>query len=596
MTVVALSPLWQSPRLNATTWLAIFAVIAMVLVPTVNTEYLPPITSLRAERVGALMSCVAAALAWMSTRNGFATVPVSIVPLALLVVYLGAQALVKSHGYIETATLTALYIVLAALTLWTGATLARKLGRQTLSIAIALGLTAAAIFNAACGLIQFYELTASPLARLTVWAVEPGTNARAYGNVANANLLALTLLLGIAAIGYLRLIQAISTAVALAATTLILWTLVLTASRWPVLAIVWIVTASIWFAWRVDMTWTRQIRAAALIVAMLFVALSLLIDALGLGPVQSLWRRVGDEAVNVTDGSSGIRIYLWRQAIGMFISAPWFGVGVGGYRATMFERVTEFGSSAKPGLDPTAHNIVLTILAEWGLVGLMLMLVALLPLVWRLIRRTPRPRQAFALIVIGVLLIHSLLEAPLWYAHYLCAFTLIAAVDARSYRFRNGEWVRAMAAIAIAVGFAVSFHLVGEARALRLIHGASIDRPAFEAWLATQERDGQFRVRGLLRPQKEFFLWEHMAVGVLDPQFTVAQTEPVMRYLPSGNVVAHRIVALWRLGRPDEARALAARMVIVAPRGALALSEIIGQWPIHSGDDWAPLLRVLQRL
>jgi O-antigen ligase len=97
-------------------------------------------------------------------------------------------------------------------------------------------------------------------------------------------------------------------------------------------------------------------------------------------------------AEGVTSISS--RLYLWKSGWDMFLNAPWFGHGLGGF-AEMFETYRR-AAPVEPGLDvrftPWPHNVLIEILVEKGLAGLAAFLALLAVAVTNL---TAKPREDF---------------------------------------------------------------------------------------------------------------------------------------------------------------------------------------------------------
>ena len=73
------------------------------------------------------------------------------------------------------------------------------------------------------------------------------------------------------------------------------------------------------------------------------------------------------------------RVYLWRTGWEMFLNAPWFGHGLGGF-AELFDTYRS-AAPVEPGLDvrftPWPHNVLIEILVEKGIAGLMAFLALL---------------------------------------------------------------------------------------------------------------------------------------------------------------------------------------------------------------------------
>ncbi|MGL6072514.1 Wzy polymerase domain-containing protein, partial [Craterilacuibacter sp.] len=137
------------------------------------------------------------------------------------------------------------------------------------------------------------------------------------------------------------------------------------------------------------------------------------------------------------DGGFGARRWIeWQKAWSVFVAHPLFGVGLGGYAAQSVLLEPAFaGQWSESWLFTHCHNIVLQLLAETGIVGTLAVATGLL---WAFLPWFKRENAgADALLVLGlalVLLGHSLLEYPLWYASFLMVFAvLLGLTPARGF-------------------------------------------------------------------------------------------------------------------------------------------------------------------
>jgi O-antigen ligase len=117
------------------------------------------------------------------------------------------------------------------------------------------------------------------------------------------------------------------------------------------------------------------------------------------------------------------RMYLWRNGWDMFLTAPSFGHGLGGF-AELFDAYRQDGA-ADPGLDarftPWPHNVFIEILVEKGIAGLAAFLGLLAVVVANL---TGKPRQdlrgarraaAFLLVTLIIIGVLDSTTKRLWY-------------------------------------------------------------------------------------------------------------------------------------------------------------------------------------
>jgi O-antigen ligase len=156
-------------------------------------------------------------------------------------------------------------------------------------------------------------------------------------------------------------------------------------------------------------------------------------------PFDMAFKRTG--SISVDDGSLGVRFVMWKATGEMIKARPLSGVGAGAWEAMQpLYQVP----GAQLETDYYVHNEILQLLAEYGLVGwifLLLLLSYLLVSAWRTLRnRTPEglaeaPLRAIALASMLAFLIVSNIGFPWRLASTGCMFALclalLAASDAR---------------------------------------------------------------------------------------------------------------------------------------------------------------------
>jgi hypothetical protein len=134
-------------------------------------------------------------------------------------------------------------------------------------------------------------------------------------------------------------------------------------------------------------------------------------------------------AARIGEGDlSASRFAIWRDTLGLIRAQPWLGVGFGEFNFAW--SLTPFPQRPIAFFDHT-HNLPLQLAAELG-VPLALAVLALLALaLWQAWRRSlavagevgAALRAAFVMVLLMAL--HSQLEYPLWYAHFLLPTALV---------------------------------------------------------------------------------------------------------------------------------------------------------------------------
>ncbi len=151
-----------------------------------------------------------------------------------------------------------------------------------------------------------------------------------------------------------------------------------------------------------------------------------------------------------TTGSSGVRLVLWKSTLQMVQARPLTGVGAGAWEADvpLYQL-----PGAQLETDFYAHNEYLQLLAEYGAVGwifLLLLLIYLARAVWTtVLNSTQNPAspdgliRAVALMSLPALLLVSAVGFP-WRlastgALFAVALALLAATDSRGHESQSGE-------------------------------------------------------------------------------------------------------------------------------------------------------------
>ncbi|MBY0346591.1 MAG: Wzy polymerase domain-containing protein [Neisseriaceae bacterium] len=149
------------------------------------------------------------------------------------------------------------------------------------------------------------------------------------------------------------------------------------------------------------------------------------------------------------DDMSARRMVEWKKALMSFETAPLYGVGFMQYsaRSVEYQVLPEFRHSAmNSSLFAHSHNIVTQLLAEMGLIGAVVVVSGFLLVFLRILRSPAKTRYFLPFTLLCVMLIHSLLEYPLWYVYFLGAFVLLSALLPQAhYKLPvAGRWLSAL--------------------------------------------------------------------------------------------------------------------------------------------------------
>jgi len=181
--------------------------------------------------------------------------------------------------------------------------------------------------------------------------------------------------------------------------------------------------------------------------------------------------------ISALRGGDAGRTEMLADAWQLWLAHPLLGVGYGNYAPA---RLFELDGPMPAAHADHAHNLAAQVLAEWGLAGALPVAAALAVLTWALLRRRATPsstvEQAFFAMGVTALLIHSLVEYPLWLANFLLPFAVLAGALEQSVLPLPGRtvvrlrWVPVVGALTLMAGcaFAAWDYLRSQNMALRM--------------------------------------------------------------------------------------------------------------------------------
>lgn len=396
---------------------------------------------------------------------------------------------------------------------------------QPAALVLASSWLIAAVFNAGVGVAQSLSLITDS----TVW-LSASSGGEVYGNLRQRNQLATLLAIGLASAFYLitqlegRLRWLLAACVVLLSTVS-----ALTSSRTGMLH--WILLCGVALLaplWGAPAVWRRWALLAAGSYAV----------TLALAP--TMIERVAGGASCVS------RKVLWQNALHLSAQHPWTGWGPGmldyAHYATLY-----------PGerfclIVDNAHNLILHAAVELGWPVALLLVAGLLALLvfgrpWR--ERAPHRLLAWA--VLGVILLHSMVEYPLWYGPFQLAVILAAVLLVSRREPRGGGPMpraqRAPWALALVAMLYVGWDY----------HRAS------QVYLPPQERSALYpsgasasaRHSVLFKGQVEFAEFTTTPVTLANAGRLADMGERVLHYSPEPQVIEKLIDALAMLGQDE---------------------------------------------
>ena len=126
------------------------------------------------------------------------------------------------------------------------------------------------------------------------------------------------------------------------------------------------------------------------------------------------------------------RLALWKYGWMMFKTHPLLGVGWGEFPRYQFDFVRELGGVE---IANNAHDIFIDLLAKTGALGLGILLLGIVTWLVRVLRAPQTPARIFGLALLGVLMMHALVEYPQQYMFFLMpAMLVIGLLETRALR------------------------------------------------------------------------------------------------------------------------------------------------------------------
>ncbi len=467
--------------------------------------------------------------------------PLGIILLVLLQFILGKLA------YFDQALLLTQYLIWAALLMMLGQRLREELGLPRLLTALSVFLVLGAELNAAAGVLQHY--------RWHTWldtVITAKNGIAVYGNMAQPNHFADYISLGLISLGLLFMRDKLRTWQVLVLVTPLLFVLVLSGSRsaWFYLLAMNILA----FMWqRRDSSGKPLLRYTVLV---------LLGFALMQWIVQITWLTPASGSVTTTQRMFGevhsgdIRLYLWRESWHIFLQHPLIGAGFGQFAWQHFMWVPQLHASDITGLYNNAHNLILHIAAEMGLAGVVILLATVA--LW--LRQAWHSEHSLCRwwghSVLAILVLHSLLEYPLWYAYFLgVAAITLGAMDSTVYRLELRKLGRLVVAFILLLGAASMIQMLAGYRTLQ---GLMVMHPTSATDMNYYERVSQdlkaVNGKPMLYPYAEYFTSNMMELNKDRLDEKLALNGRVMHFVPVGAVVYRQAWLLALSGREEEAK------------------------------------------
>lgn len=487
------------------------------------------------------------------------SIPKSVLYILLLIAWIALQSLVVEHIYTAQALLPALYLGWAAMLIVVAGWLRQRLTAETALGVISWILLVGGILQSLAGLSQYFGLDGV----LAGW-VTLRQAISISGNIAQANNFATHVTLAALALIYLQAQRRIPLGLALPVLAIFAIVLTLASSRSVWLYTSTTVVLSAILYWKMRDNFHRRLAVLSMLFLALFVMGQLLMPLVDewLGTILAEYGFGRNRLGVLTALGKGIagahesRLMEWGRAWAIFSQAPVVGVGMGQYAWHSFSLYTlpEFMDHPTGEVFSHAHNLFMQVMAELGIIGLLLLVLLLASWFWQFLRGILTPNSWLIIGVLLILFIHSNLEYPLWYSHFLgVAAIMLGLGDNRSLRVTFTPWLGRTASAAVMVlAFGILAMTYGSFLKLEnvniLILESGPEEAAKQLWAISRNP--------LLTPWAEAAMATHARPNKGNIDQHLAHTSRVMHYQPHPIKVHRHIVFLAFAERMEESISL----------------------------------------
>ncbi|NTV94167.1 MAG: hypothetical protein HGA75_01975 [Thiobacillus sp.] len=540
--------------------ISLASLTALFCLPFLLPLHTAPLPAFHAEWLAAVFGLLAA-LGLLSHPAQSIRIPRAAFLPAGLAVLLLVDSAIRENASFSGHMLAVLYLSLSLTVMLATSTLSATLGRPRLMASLGWAVLVGGLASSLIAVAQHWNID-TPFSGL----IAAKLSDRDYGNLAQSNHLAAQLAIALAALAALFSTRRLNWPNGIVFATILLLGLSLSGSRSAWLYLAAILALAIAYKHQSKSEPAGRFMLLAFAMLAIFIALQLLLAHAGITPQTT----TGTTAETVTASTRlsaspspfEVRATLWRDAIMMFLDHPLAGVGYQGFSWHFF-LIEATSPNPLYWLDENhvwsnCHNLPLQLLAELGL-GAALLLLLFGYWLFRTYRHIRTPEQCGVLAMLAMILIHSLVEYPLYYLYFLLpAAALMALASEETWHVQvSGPLLKLTNAALLLVGTVVMVQMQSDYRVIEAIHSQTGSRPGKLdheqlTKLAALQQDS------LLSAQADELI-NQLAVSLDKPitwQPLSAIGDRVMRQETAATHVFRQIYLLILTGRHGEATAL----------------------------------------
>jgi hypothetical protein len=548
----------------------------MIVLPFLIPLHTAPIGSFWAEWSAGVLGLGAAIGGLFASRNisgsRTLTLPIVLLVPAALLLTIVIQFAFGRLAFPQLGLLFAIYLIWAALLMVLGRNLADSVGLARLVDILAIALVFGSAISAGIAMLQWLGMAG----RLGLIFPASGS---LWANVAQGNHFGHYCWLGVTSIFYLRGRGYLSRTTLWFLTLPVAYASTASNSRSVFLYLIVFLAAIAWLR-RDNLSKKDSLATDAALLVPVFFALSLV--GYWLTPrIPELWplltsdtsarESIGASATAINPTSSGaklisgdlntvfMRLAFIRPAWEAFIQHPFLGQGIGNFRWASFTAAANRTDDSHFLVAEHAHNIVVHLLAEVGGPAVAVVVLSLATWAVHFARAKWQLEHFWIATIVGIGVVHSMLEYPWWYSYFLGPTALLLGATSRVATFAlAGNRVTAYLLAMLLAGSLTLEKLRTDYSAIEAAVAArySLDQDRQESWWASIDSLLMLHEESLLSP------WALREILILAEPSTTAAKERAefcahaIKFTAERTLVTRCAVHLSIAGRDAEAREL----------------------------------------
>ncbi len=555
--------------------------VALFVLPFLAYRHAAPLGSFYNEWLAGVCALGVALALFQRTKYDRTHIPIISLGLLALVLVIAMQMVLGMVLYPSQGRLAILYL-LCGLVLAIGTkVLVAEHGQTNVIKACVWAILAAGAISSLLAVIQYWEVH--------TWFdnfITAGSTGRAYANLGQSNHFADLLALALAALLHLSARRQMPDYVTGLLAVLIVLGLTLAFSRMVWLYLIGLALCAGMLHMKDKTEFSRRLLVQSILLVPLFVGMLL---ALGWSTESS--QPLAPSAARMTSfegNSAEVRLAFIAEAWRVFLEAPLLGVGYQQFSWNHFQLQSEqfdpVFSTHEHLFAANAHNLLFQFLAEFGLVGTLILLAIVLWLIRTGMKNISADNwPVYAMLMI--LAIHSQFEYPLYYMYFLALVAvLLALVDDKATWTLPKRLVVLPAIFAVLLGGVILATMLRSYGHLEEAYGGTSGQIVFKS--STEHALVQAGVGGFFEPEID----QLINIMPLNPEregasrILLETSQRAVRHRTSAPRVYRHVLLLALEGHDEEADEFLGRAARAYPRSLSEFSRDVDRLRLEYPD------------